>query len=87
MGTKKKKIKNSLFCDSQNVLHIPRNLVFHSKIEKIWVQYHFVREVVEEGIVNMKKIHTNDNLVDALIKPINTDKFSWYKSSYGLEIT
>ncbi|PON79215.1 hypothetical protein PanWU01x14_013310 [Parasponia andersonii] len=41
-------------------------------------------EVVEDRSVDIKKIHTMENLADALTKPINTDKFQWYRSSYGV---
>ena len=71
-----KQEKISLFCNSQSALHIARNPIFHSKTKHIGVQYHFVQEVVEEGIVNMQKIDTKVNLADALTKPINIDKFN-----------
>ncbi|PON35904.1 hypothetical protein PanWU01x14_332390 [Parasponia andersonii] len=73
LGYKQKKIP--LFCESQSVLHIARNPTFHSKIKHIGVQYHFVREVIEDGSVNMTKIHIKENLADDLTKLINTDKF------------
>ena len=64
-----------MFCDSQNALYIARNLDFYSKTKHIGVQYHFVRETVEDGSVDLQKIHTKDNLVDVMTKPINSDKF------------
>jgi ATP-binding cassette subfamily B (MDR/TAP) protein 1 len=76
-----------VYCDSQSALHIARNPAFHSRTKHIGVQYHFVREVVEEGSVDMQKIHTNDNLADAMTKPINADKFIWCRSSCGLSET
>ena len=42
-----------LFCDSHSALYLARNPAFHSKTKLIRVQYHFVREKVEEGIVDM----------------------------------
>ncbi|KAL4337997.1 hypothetical protein AHAS_Ahas12G0166100 [Arachis hypogaea] len=82
LGHKQQKI--SVYCDSQSALHIARNPAFHSRTKHIGVQYHFIREVVEEGSVDMQKIHTKDNLADAMTKPINTEKFEWCRSSYGL---
>ena len=82
LGHKQKKI--TVYCDSQSALHIARNPAFHSRTKHIDVQYHFVREVVEGGTGDMQKIHTKDNLVDVMKKPINSDKFKWCRSSYGL---
>jgi len=73
-----------MYCDIQSTLHIARNPVFHSRKKHIGVQYHFVREVVEKGSVDMQKIHTKDNLADVMTKSINADKFTWRRSSYGM---
>ena len=85
LGHKQQKI--IVYCDSQSALHIARNPAFHSRTKHIGVQYHFVREVVEEGSVDMQKIHTKDNLADVMTKPINADKFIWCRNSYGLSET
>ncbi|GJV27760.1 gag-pol polyprotein [Tanacetum coccineum] len=77
----------TLFCDNQSALYLARNLTFPSKTKHIRVQYHFVHGKVEEGTVDMQKIHTDDNVADYLTKAINCDKFIWCRSSCGLAET
>lgn len=85
LGHKQEKI--SLFCDSQSAVHLARNPAFHSKTKHIRVQYHFVREKVEESTVDMQKIHTKENVADFMTKAVITYKFIWCRSSCGLKET
>ncbi|KAE8725167.1 Eukaryotic translation initiation factor 3 subunit E [Hibiscus syriacus] len=68
----------------QSALHLARNPSFHSRTKHIRVQYHFIREKVEEGTIDMQKIHTKDNIADFMMNAINADKFTWCRSSFGL---
>ncbi|GJW95624.1 retrovirus-related pol polyprotein from transposon TNT 1-94 [Tanacetum coccineum] len=79
--------KFTLFCDNQSALYLARNPAFHSKTKHIRVQYYFVHEKVEDGTVDMQKIHTDDNVADYLTKAINYDKFIWCRSSCDLAET
>ncbi|GJS32085.1 retrovirus-related pol polyprotein from transposon TNT 1-94 [Tanacetum coccineum] len=51
LGYKQENI--TLFCDNQSALYLVRNLTFHSKTKHIRVQYHFIREEMEEGTMDM----------------------------------
>jgi hypothetical protein len=50
--------KVKLLCDSQSAIHLAKKLAYHSKTKNIPIKYHFVRHVIDEGIVTEEKVHT-----------------------------
>ena len=61
-----------------------KNPTFHARTKHIDVQYHFVCDKVDDGKVDLEKVDTRDNVVDALTKPVNTTKFKWCTNFMGL---
>ena len=53
-----------------------KNSTYHSMTKHIYVQYHFVRDMVEEKKVLLMKVDTLKNVVDSLTKSVSTEKFS-----------
>ncbi|GKB52810.1 hypothetical protein Tco_0903563 [Tanacetum coccineum] len=53
-------------CDNQGAIHLSRNHVFHERTKHINVYYHFIREVLEAKTVEVLKVGTEHNAVDAL---------------------
>jgi hypothetical protein len=66
-----------LGCDSQSEIFLLKNPTYHSKTKHTDVQYHFVRDMVEEKKVLLEKVDTLKNVVDSLTKSVRTKKFSW----------
>ena len=66
----------TVFCDSQSAIHLAKNQVYHARTKHIDVRYHFVREIIEEGVVLVQKIKTDDNPADMLTKVVTTIKFN-----------
>ena len=60
---------------------------FIPETKQIGVQYHFVREVMENKNMDLRKIHIKENLAGVMIKPTNTDNFVWSRSSCVLAET
>jgi hypothetical protein len=73
-----------VFCDSQSAIHLDRNLAYHNKTKHIYVKYHFVRHVVDEGGVALEKVHTKLNSADMFTKLVLLEKLRWCLDSLGL---
>jgi hypothetical protein len=64
-----------VFCDSQSAIHLTKNQMYHERTKHIDVRYHFLREVVTQGDITVKKIATAENPADMLTKPLPILKF------------
>ncbi|KAM7486008.1 hypothetical protein LguiA_002017 [Lonicera macranthoides] len=62
-------------CDSQSAIHLAKNQVHHGRTKHIDVRFHFIREIIENGEVILKKIDTKDNPADMMTKVVPTTKF------------
>jgi hypothetical protein len=49
--------------------------MYHERTKHIDVRYHFVREIISQKQVEVKKVGTADNPADMLTKPISVAKF------------
>ena len=65
-----------LDCDSQSAIFLAKNPAYHSKTKHIDVQYHFVRDMVEENKVLIEKVDTLKNVIDSLKNFVSIEKFS-----------
>ena len=74
-----------VFCDSQSAIHLDTNLVYHIKTKHIDVNYHFVRQVIGEGGVDLKTVHSQENCADMFTKRILLEKLRWCVASLGLK--
>ena len=63
------------------------NPVYHSKTKHIDVKYHFGRQFISEGGVNLKKVHTKENCADMFTKLVLLEKLRWcmFKKTVLLE--
>lgn len=67
--------KASIWCDSQSAICLSKNNVFHERTKHMAVKYNFIRDVIEEGEVEVYKIHTSRNLADIQNKSVPVKKF------------
>ncbi|CAH9088439.1 unnamed protein product [Cuscuta epithymum] len=63
-----------IFCDSQSALDLSKNSMYHARTKHIDVRYHWLRNVIEEKLMKLKKVHTNKNGADMLTKVVPGSK-------------
>ena len=50
---------------------LAKNPIYHSKVKHIDVSYHFTREHVKEGVIDLVFCSSKDNLADMFTKALN----------------
>ncbi|GJU70685.1 retrovirus-related pol polyprotein from transposon TNT 1-94 [Tanacetum coccineum] len=72
--------KIPMYCDSKAAIAISCNPVQHSRTKHIDVRYHFIKEHVEKGIVELFFVGTEYQLADLFTKALSEDRscaLSW----------
>ena len=64
-----------IHCDSSSAIQLARNPVFHGKNKHIHVRFHFLRALVNDGVVELKYCNTQKQIADLMTKPIKLEQF------------
>nr|GEV73896.1 hypothetical protein [Tanacetum cinerariifolium] len=57
-----------IYIDNESTICIVKNPVFHSKTKHIEIRHNFIRDAYEKKLIQVLKIHTDDNVADPLTK-------------------
>ncbi|GJS77718.1 hypothetical protein Tco_0727599 [Tanacetum coccineum] len=58
---------------------------FHSKTKHIAIRHHFIRDAYEKKLIQVLKIHTDDNVADLLTKAFDVSRESLGRALDGTE--
>nr|GFD25865.1 retrovirus-related Pol polyprotein from transposon TNT 1-94 [Tanacetum cinerariifolium] len=76
--------KIPIYCDSKSAIAISCNLVQHSRTKHIAVRYHFIKEYVEKGTIELFFVKTDYQLADIFTKALPTDRFNYLVRRVGM---
>ncbi|GKE66097.1 hypothetical protein Tco_1520258, partial [Tanacetum coccineum] len=60
-----------------------KNPIYHSKTKHIETSHHFIRDSYEKRLIEMVKIHTDNNVADLLTKAFDVSRFNFLVASIG----
>ena len=75
-----------IICDNQGCIALAKNPKHHSRTKHIDVQHHFIREKVEEEVIELRYCPTQEMVADVLTKALARDKHEAMRSAMRLEV-
>ncbi|GJT28088.1 retrovirus-related pol polyprotein from transposon TNT 1-94 [Tanacetum coccineum] len=76
--------KIPIYCDSKSAIAISCNPVQHSRTKHIAVRYHFIKEHVEKGTIELYFVKTDYQLADLFTKALPVDRFTYLVRRLGI---
>ncbi|GJY12028.1 retrovirus-related pol polyprotein from transposon TNT 1-94 [Tanacetum coccineum] len=76
--------KIPLYCDNKSVIALCCNNVQYLRAKHIDVRYHFIKEKVENRIVELYIVRTEYQLADIFTKPLPRERFNFLIEKLGL---
>ncbi|GKF07459.1 hypothetical protein Tco_0041683, partial [Tanacetum coccineum] len=73
-----------LYCDKKSVITLCCNNVQHSRAKHIDIRYHFIKEQVENGIVELYFVRTEYQLADIFTKRLPRERFNFLIDKLGM---
>ena len=74
----------TIYCNNTSSINISKNPVQHSRTKHIEIRHHFIRELVEDGTLNLEFIHTDDQKAAPFTKPLDSKHFEFLHQNIGV---
>ncbi|GJZ23009.1 retrovirus-related pol polyprotein from transposon TNT 1-94 [Tanacetum coccineum] len=76
--------KVPIFCDNTSVIAISNNPVLHSRTKHIDIRYHFIRDHILKGDIELHFVPTDLQLADIFTKPLAEPSFTRLVTELGM---
>ncbi|GJY41696.1 retrovirus-related pol polyprotein from transposon TNT 1-94 [Tanacetum coccineum] len=76
--------KISMYCDSQSAIAISCNSVQHSRTKQINNRYHFIKDHIEKGTIELYFVEKKYQLADLFTKALPKERFEYLDHKIGM---
>ena len=78
--------QNVIYCDNQSAIALAHNPEHHARTKHIDIQYHFVRNCVEDGTTRLEYCPTEDMVADGLTKALGPERHRKLAKMMGMDV-
>ena len=64
-----------IYYDNSSTIKLSKNLVLHGRSKHIEVKYHFLKDLTNDGVINLVYYRSEDQIADILTKPLKFPAF------------
>jgi hypothetical protein len=68
-----------IYCDNWSSIKLSKNPFFYDRSKHIEIRYHFIRDYVQRGAIELQFISTDEQVADILTKTLGRDKFVHFR--------
>ncbi|GJW73458.1 putative ribonuclease H-like domain-containing protein [Tanacetum coccineum] len=77
-------MNTNIYIDNESTNCVVKNPVSHSKTKHIEIRHHFIKDSYEKKLIQVIKIHTDQNVADLLTKAFDVNRFNFLIASIRL---
>jgi len=74
----------TLYFDNLTAINFSKNLIQYSRTTHIDIRHHFIRDLVEEKIMTLEHVDTEEQLADILTNALDVKQFEKLRGKFGI---
>ena len=73
-----------LLCDKKSAMLMVQNPVFHNRTKHIDINYHYLRQLYQAKVIELRSVRSEDELADLLTKPVKPKELRLNRPRIGV---